>query len=305
MRKSPGSARNCTMARTPDPANSKRPEPPHAIEVLRFDPTDRRLGRHVAHDSRSRRFSVRPRAIEELRSVRHEIGIDVLNQGELGSCTGNAAVHALASNPFVDTLSPHFFDAPQDSAIQLYSAATKLDPWPGEWTPDDTGSNGLSVAKAMQDRGLIAGYRHALGLEACLTALASSVVMIGTTWRGGMYDVSSTGRIRPTGAAQGGHEYVLDELDVERQRVWMRNSWGASWGVQGRAWLSFADLAALLDDFGDVTVLVPKTQEPPKPEPVPVDRKEAALRAALATILDNVSCPKYLVEAARDWMAEP
>lgn len=280
---------------------------PHTVEVLRYEPKDPRLGRHVRHDSRSLRFLVRAEDPSTLESVRHESRIPVLDQGNLGSCTGNAAVHVLGSAPFFGTHDlPLGLDgvANEAQAVAIYAEATRLDPWPGEWEPDDTGSDGLAVAKALTARGLIAGYQHATSLEACLTALAERPVMIGTVWRSGMFEPTADGRLRVSGAEQGGHEYCLDELDVKRKRVWMRNSWGPSWGVNGRAWLSWADLGRLLDDLGDVTVLVPKSLPAPVPEPVPPNPVDAALAAALRRLLDNRTAPAYLREPSRAWMAD-
>lgn len=280
------------------------PVAPHELTVLRYEPKDPRLGRHVLHDSRSLRFQVKAKSVDELASVRHEVLIPVLDQGNLGSCTGNAATHVLGARPFAESHGLPLDVLDELFAVGVYSQATKLDPWPGEYEPEDTGSDGLSVAKVLVDRGLISGYQHATSLEACLTALAERPVMIGSVWRAGMYDVKADGRLRVSGAEQGGHEYALDELDVERKRVWMRNSWGSSWGVNGRAWLSWADLGALLDADGDVTVLVPKTLAPPKPEPVPVDRTDAALYQALLKVMDNANCPKYLAQAGQEWIAK-
>ncbi|NED51184.1 hypothetical protein G3I24_09730, partial [Micromonospora aurantiaca] len=64
----------------------------------------------------------------------------------------------------------------EDQARALYSAATRLDEFDGEWPPTDTGSSGLGVAKACKRAGLISGYRHAFGLNAALTALAEQPV---------------------------------------------------------------------------------------------------------------------------------
>jgi hypothetical protein len=271
--------------------------------IKKFDPSDPRLGRNVVHDSRSLRYLAPARDPATLRSVRHHLNIGIMDQGNLGSCTGHAGTYAIASDPFwaggalvLATTDPH------DYAVGLYAAATALDPWPGQWTPDDTGSDGLSVAKALLARGLVSGYTHATSLEAALTALAERVVMIGSSWLQGMFEPASDGRSNVSGAVAGGHEYALDELDVERQRVWIRNSWGPSWGIEGRAWMTWDDLGTLLADDGDCTVLVPRSEPPPVPEPVPVKPKDAALAAALSRVLDNHSCPKYLAEAGRAWL---
>lgn len=251
---------------------------------VRHDP---RLGRNVNHDSRSRSFAVEAAPVAELASVRHQAHIETLDQGQLGSCTGDAAVLCVSMGglwtaPVAGALASTGTAANQEYAVGVYSDATRLDPFPGSYLPTDTGSDGLSVAKVLTARELISGYRHAFGLQQALTALAGTAVIVGTSWRAAMTMPDRTGRIIPAGRVEGGHEYCLDELDVENQRVWMHNSWGPGWGVEGRAWLAWDDLGTLLDDRGDVTVFVPATDLPP--QPLPVDPQADFAAAATAWV---------------------
>lgn len=274
------------------------------LTVKRFEPTDKRLGRHVVHDSRSLRYPMRAASDpRKLTPIQHSINIAIMDQGEVGSCTGHAGTYTLASDAFWRAGQAALGSDPHRFAEGLYSDATKLDPWEGEWTPTDTGSDGLSIAKVLLARGLISGYKHALSLEAVLTALSEQVVMVGTTWMSGMYQPQPDGRLRLTGNAVGGHEYVLDELDVKNQRVWMRNQWGNEWGLQGRAYLTWGDLAKLLADFGDCTILVPKTEPPPEPVPVPaVPTELAALSESLTRFMRTTSVPRYVRTPAEAWL---
>jgi C1A family cysteine protease len=34
----------------------------------------------------------------------------------------------------------------------------------------------------------------------------------------------------------------------------MQNSWGKGWGQKGRAWITFNDLEALIEDYGEACV---------------------------------------------------
>jgi hypothetical protein len=292
------------------------------ILVKRFDPQDPRLGRHVVHDSRSLRYRAPAGDLGALASVRHKIEIPIMDQGNVGSCTGHAGTAAIAYEAFwdysADAIGP---GDPHVYAEHLYSDATKVDPWPGAWLPDDTGSDGLSIAKVLQARGLISGYQHATSLEAALTALAQRPVMIGSNWLEGMYTTGPDGQMTVSGQIVGGHEYVLDELDVERQRVWMRNSWGMGYGISGRGWMGWEDLRGLLAADGDCTVLVPRAEPAPQPQPIPAptpapapaptpsptptpapDDPAAPLRVALAKFLRTSACPKYVKKAAQAWL---
>jgi hypothetical protein len=130
------------------------------------------------------------------------------------------------------------------------------------------------VAKACQQRGFISGYVHATSLEAALTALAAGPVIAGVNWYSSFDQPDAEGviSIGKRAAVRGGHEICVDELDVENRRIGFTNSWGDSWGVGGRAYMSWDTFGRLLDEDGDVTVFVPLTQPAPTPTPpVPAD----------------------------------
>jgi hypothetical protein len=226
------------------------------------------LGRHVNHDPQSRRYAFRARRV--LVDTAHTRRIAVLDQGQLGSCTGNAALGCIGTDPFYTT-EPATMDWSEGQAVEVYSEATSIDPWPGAWPPDDTGSDGLSVAKVLQDHGWVSGYQHAFSLPDALSALVDRPVITGTNWYESMFDPSPTGEVRVTAGSQlaGGHEYVADRLDVTNGRVWFTNSWGTGWGAAGRFWMSFDTWQRLLSEDGDVTVFTPNTQPPPVPTPTP------------------------------------
>ena len=233
------------------------------------------LGLNVNHDPRSRAFAFDVSTIT-LTSTRWKREVPCFDQGNLGSCTGNSGVGLIGTDPYFSTL-PNGTKLDESVAVSVYSDATKIDNAPGSYPPDDTGSDGLSVAKVLQQRGLISGYTHCFSLNDVLAALTQHPVMIGVNWYNNMFHPDSNGLLTiPAGdSVAGGHEFILDEIDVERQLVGMQNSWGTSWGVNnGRAYMSFGTLGRLLGEQGDATVLVglnkPAPQPtPPAPTPVP------------------------------------
>lgn len=211
--------------------------------------TDRRLGRNVKHDPRSLNYLVQPQPTSTLVTVKHEVFIPVLDQGNLGSCTGNAGTGWLG------TLANRPEGLDEDYAVALYSDATKADDYQGDYPPSDTGSDGLSIAKVLQARGLIGDYLHATSLEATLTALQSQAVIAGIPWHGDSFNPDMYGRIPITGDVEGGHEILLTGVDVENRLINMRNSWGPGWGVGGEGYFTWDDFEALLAQEGDVTVM--------------------------------------------------
>lgn len=249
----------------------------------KFQPTDPRLGRHVHHDPRSKAYPYPAKAANELKSIQHHSNLPTFDQGQLGSCTGNAAVKCISYEPLwnPDWISK-FTSEPVDErlAVEVYSAGTALDDYDGEYPPDDTGCDGLSVAKVLKSWGLISGYQHGLNTNAVLTALSQQPVIVGTRWHEDMFNPTQRYELKMTGAVSGGHEYVLDELDVENQRVWIQNSWGDSWGDEGRAWMSWSMLAKLLNDDGDCVIFTPIGTPAPTPVPTPGDPRSEFIKSA-------------------------
>ena len=236
----------------------------------------KRLGRHVRHDPRSLNYLYPDDEVSGLTSVRHERHIPVLDQGDLGSCTGNATEGCVGTGalfapiPATNAAKPTGNGTTDEKqAVALYSAATKLDDAAGTYPPDDTGSDGLSAAKAAKNAGLISGYQHCTTLASALKALSQQPVITGVNWYSSFDNPDANGNISITKDAtvRGGHEFCLDELDVEGKRVGFTNSWGTSWGDNGRAYLSWDDFGRLLKEQGDVTVFVPLSQPAPTPTP--------------------------------------
>lgn len=208
------------------------------------------LGRRLEpnHDPRSRAYPVRV-APTQPASVLHHHGGPILNQGPLGSCTGNAIVNALNARPLRHRR--RFLD--ETDAVRLYGAATRLDPWPGDYPPDDTGSSGLAAAKAAQREGLIIGYQHAFTHDEILLAITRAPVIVGVPWFDGMFTPDPAGFVHPTGTIVGGHEFAILGQALHSEYFTALNSWGAGWGDAGRFRIRFDDLWALLEHGGDVT----------------------------------------------------
>lgn len=215
------------------------------------------LGRLIEHDERSRNFPAR--AVSKLHPVSWRKFGPVLDQGTLGSCTGNSAAHAMNSDPYrshMRSLGERLLQ--QDDAVSIYTDATIIDQFPGVYPPEDTGSSGLAVAKVLKNRGWIDGYSHAFSPEQARGALMLGPVLFGTWWHDSMFTPDKNGYVHPDGNKVGGHEILLIG-DDGRNRITVQNSWGNRWGRGGRFYLTVKEFSELMLDDGDVTALRPKT----------------------------------------------
>lgn len=228
------------------------------ITVAPDAPRDLGLGRHVEHDEASRGFAAMRTA--PIRTVLWTTEAPVLNQGQLGSCTGNAMAGLINTDYFATArqrIKPLGAYLQEADAVAIYSAATKLDDINGEYPPDDTGSSGLAVSKAAKNLGYVRSYSHAFGLDHMLHALQLHPVIVGTDWTSDMFKPDRKGFIKPSGSVQGGHEYLCLGYDADKKFLTFVNSWGTTWGAYGRFFMAAADFNDLLKAQGDVTVPLP------------------------------------------------
>jgi hypothetical protein len=214
-----------------------------------------RLGRHLWLDARSLSYMVENNAHimgKGLASKKWERIIPILNQGQLGSCTGNAGTGALGTQPFYDKCGHDALatdsgitvtTALEDFAVTLYSDATTVDPYPGTYKPTDTGSSGLAVCKVLKGRSVIRGYQWARTAQGFLQLLQAGPVMQGMPWYEAFFTPDKSGFIDsdphwPTSQLAGGHEVEaleveLDTHDLFNSVITYANSWDTSWGDAG------------------------------------------------------------------------
>jgi hypothetical protein len=243
-----------------------------------YEPSDPRLGRHVQHDPRSLRYAHGVLPKSAIKSVDWTRRAPIFDQGDLGSCTGNAATGLLGTDSAARTgltsatVNNSIVLVDENLAVKVYELATQLDSVKGTYPPDDTGSSGIGAAKALQKLGLAASYTHAFSLDALKSALQRGPVMVGTVWLESMFDVDSKSgyvSVDRESSVAGGHEYVISAYNATTGVFRMDNSWGDSWGGLGSAWLAQTDMQWLLSQQGDVTVPVWATVPSPPPSPTP------------------------------------
>ena len=212
------------------------------------------LGRHQVHDERSRSYALAPVALPT-KTVLHQRHVPIFDQGDLGSCTANAALGMISTGPL--NIGKPFVEA---DAVALYHEETLLDDTeiPGHYPPDDTGSAGIYSCKALRNRGYIASYRHAFSLTTALGWLGKQPISIGIPWLNSMFDPAKKTALiivdKRSGVA-GGHQVCLDGINPTTSQVRVANSWGPGWGDGGRAWLAYADLGWLLGQGGDAVTV--------------------------------------------------
>jgi hypothetical protein len=207
------------------------------------------LGRLVEHDPRSLAYQALRAVV--LRSVAHTRHGKPFDQGQLGSCTGNAMAGLLMTDPYWHR-GRRLTEA---TAVKLYKYATTVDSEPGQYPPDDTGSSGLAAAKAAQHYQYIKSYGHAFGLQHALEALVLQPVIVGVNWYQGFDHPDPYGNVSISGEVRGGHEFELVAIDVEAKTVRACNSWGLGYGDGGYFTFSWDDLDRLLQEQGDVTTV--------------------------------------------------
>jgi hypothetical protein len=227
--------------------------PASDLHVVVVDQQDARLGRQCVQDPASRGFPMGAADTHTWHTHVIRIYDPLPNPNQVrGNCTtcdkcmeGNAAGNRVTGRLLT-----------MADADRMYPIATRLDPFPGQFPPTDTGSSGLAACKAAQQLGLGGEYLWALagGADAVIQQIMEDkTVGCGTWWTDGMFDRKPLkGRagqfyIEPTGPRAGGHQYRARGYDEPLDMILIR-CW---WGTYRDVWIKRAHLAELLADDGD------------------------------------------------------
>jgi hypothetical protein len=209
------------------------------------------LGRRYAPDERDRRFLLREvtpvvRALPD--SIYYPIRQAPLDQGNTGTCVGHGWRHFLQAAPIMTRNGP--------TALDIYDGAIVIDEWDDNDVDPDRqfGTSVRAAVKVLQKLGHIAEYRWAWSADEMRRFLLSGggPVVVGTTWYEQMMSPED-GFIKIGGSAVGGHAYLIIGCDFGRRNAFrILNSWGRSWGENGRAWIHFDEMERLIKDDGEV-----------------------------------------------------
>ncbi len=230
----------------------------HVVTIAQQDP---RLGRQVVHDPQSKNFPLRLAALPELPTepVRHRIhGPRTTPRQRIGCCTG--VDQMVKCNAEGNRIPGAILGMAE--AERVYSQASRLDPWPGSWPPEDTGSSGLAACKAAKQLGYIVRYEWVFsGARQILAALVGKpgtpgrCVGVGTWWHKDMMKPDpETLLVRPTGPKVGGHQWTITGWEPRYRAFEALCWWGPDFGDNGRFRITLDDLDEMLDDDGDAHV---------------------------------------------------
>lgn len=179
------------------------------------------------------------------------------DQGSTPQCVAYAMLHLLSDGPIRHKNSTH----PLVEPSILYREAQDRDEWEGN---DYDGTSARGACRAMLERGLIHSYLWAQSTDEIIKALLTlGPVGFGTWWHESMFDPElrtfDNGRTRPMlepdGVRVGGHEILLNGVNLDAGVVRVKNSWGREWAFEGHAWMTFEVLDQLFVDDGDAVIV--------------------------------------------------
>jgi hypothetical protein len=187
----------------------------------------------------------------------------VLDQGPFGMCVGYAWAGLAMSAPTPETIIPGKGGDDEGSTPDAIYDQAQID----DGSPPDpqSGASTTGGAQASKQLGFIRSYTWALNTNQITAALTHGPVVVGMPWRSTMMDPDAHGVLNVGTKVDdvGGHEFLIPRYfpagaagnpSATVAMYGMRQSWGASWGLAGDAFIPVAGLADMLADGGDCAV---------------------------------------------------
>ena len=212
--------------------------------------TDRRLDLIQEFDERRLAFRVQDILPSQEPISKVWYTPDCLDQGQTGGCAGFAMTGILRAEPGIQD--PVAFN--NLLAARLYHMAQHTDQFDGcECCTGQQGTTLNAVLKEARGFGFITGWKNAFTLQDFILGIGyCSPCLLGTMWRDGMQwpslDPRHLGRVHYKGKRLGGHAYIARGVNLPKGKILCQNSWGHSWGAYGSFWMSFDDMARMIDD---------------------------------------------------------
>ena len=182
-----------------------------------------------------------------------------LDQGYTSQCVAYSATGYLLAGPVRNLRQPF------PTIEALYKECQRNDEWDGE---DYDGTSVRAVFKVLQREGYIDRYVWAYDARTVANwILTTSPVNVGTSWLDSMMDMDKAGFVRvfanDNPQVVDGHAYTLIGANTLKKcpdgtvgALRILNSWGGSWGQNGRAWISFVDFDILMREDGEACTAV-------------------------------------------------
>lgn len=166
----------------------------------------------------------------------------VLDQGNTPHCVGFGWAGWSIAPPYENS---KYADK---DAHEIYYEIKEIEGEPKQ----ENGAYVRSGAQAMKDRKRLRAYAFADDPGVMRTYLHSKgPIVVGTSWTGDMFTPDANGFVKPTGENEGGHCYLLIGDLVSESSFVFQNSWGSSWGMEGRFKMKYSDFFALWSDWGE------------------------------------------------------
>lgn len=173
------------------------------------------------------------------------------DQGGTSHCVAYSWMHYVEDGPVIQDVTKGRA-RPLIEPVRLYKESQLRDPWAGERYP---GTSVRAAAKVLKDLNIIKEYRWAANIsEVINTVLTVGPMVVGTKWYDGMNKPDAKGLMHLGGKDMGGHAYLINGVNLDKEVLRIKNSWGKKWGVKGYAFITFDDFEKLLNKGGEACI---------------------------------------------------
>jgi hypothetical protein len=211
------------------------------------------FGRIESHDVRDTQYSIAP-LLFYAPNITEKFWWDDGWWGDQGDdpfCVAFSWMHWLEDGPVIqDSILGR--QKPLFDVYTFYKTCQKIDGFDGD---NYAGTTVRAGAKILKKLGLITEYRWGFSIdEIIISLLTLGPMVIGTKWTDRMNIPNNKGLIKSKGRIIGGHAYIINGIDVNREYFRIKNSWGYDWGDKGHAYISFSDFEKLFNDEGEACI---------------------------------------------------